>query len=66
MSPAELILVVRSTDRAGHMAASGQLGRWCYAGDEGMSWCQIPFSFSFCPSLLPGILEGFRAMAADV
>src|SRR5262245_29285611 len=32
MSPGELILEVRSTDRAGHMAASGQLGRWCYAG----------------------------------
>jgi hypothetical protein len=66
MSPGELLLEVDSTDRAGHMAASGQLGRWCYAGGEGMSWCQVPFYFSFCPSLLPGILEEFRAMAADV
>jgi hypothetical protein len=29
LSPGELRLELRSTDRAGHMAASGQLGRWC-------------------------------------
>lgn len=39
MSPGELMLEIRSTDRAGHMAASGQLGRWCCAGSDEMSWC---------------------------
>jgi hypothetical protein len=66
MSPNELLLQIHSTDRAGHMGVSGQLGRWCYAGGGGMSWCQVPFSFTLpCPSQLPRILAEFRAMAAS-
>lgn len=66
VSPGELEMEVHSTDRAGHMAVSGQLGRWCYAGGEGLSWCQIPFHFDFCPSLLPELLADFRSMAEIV
>lgn len=65
MSPDELLLQVHSTDRAGHMGVTGQLGRWCHAGSGGMSWCQVPFDFALpCPSLLPQILAEFRAMAS--
>jgi hypothetical protein len=64
ISPGELHLQIHSTDRAGHIGVTGQLGRWCYAGGGGMSWCQVPFSFALsCPSLLPQILAEFRAMA---
>jgi hypothetical protein len=63
MSPGELLLQVHSTDRAGHMGATGQLGRWYYAGGGGMSWCQVPFDFALpCPSLLRQILAEFRTM----
>jgi hypothetical protein len=66
MSPNELILQVHSTDRAGHMAVTGQLGRWCYARGNGMLWCQLPFDFALsCPSQLPQFLAEFRAMAAS-
>ncbi len=64
MSPDELILQVHSTDRAGHMGATGQLGRWCYAGGGGLSWCQVSFDVTLdCPSLLPQVVAEFRAMA---
>jgi hypothetical protein len=63
MSPDELLLQIHSTDRAGHMGVTGQLGRRCYAGG-GMSWCQVSFDFALsCPSLLPQLLAEFRAMA---
>jgi hypothetical protein len=63
MSPGELLLQVHSTDRAGHMGVTGQLGRWCFAGGDGMSWCQVPFDFALpCPSLLRQILAGFHSM----
>lgn len=63
MSPGELILQVHSTDRAGHMGVTGQLGRWCYAGGGGMWWCQVPFDFALpCPSLLRQILAEFHSM----
>jgi hypothetical protein len=66
MSPDELLLRIHSTDRAGHMGVRGQLGRWCYAGGGGLSWCQVPFHFTLsCPSLLPQILAEFRAMAGS-
>ena len=63
VSPDELLLQIHSTDRAGHMGVTGQLGRWCYAGG-GRSWCQVDFNFALsCPSLLPQLLAEFRAMA---
>jgi hypothetical protein len=66
ISPGELRLQIHATDRAGHIGVTGQLGRWCYAGGGGMSWCQVPFNFPLsCPSLLPEILAEFRAMAAS-
>ena len=62
MDPGELILKVHSTSRAGHMGISGQLGRYLPTGDDGMSWCQLPFSLALpCPSLLPGLVAEFRA-----
>jgi hypothetical protein len=66
MSPGELQLQIHATDRAGHIGVTGQLGRWCFAGGGGMSWCQVPFNFALsCPSLLPEILAEFRAMATS-
>jgi hypothetical protein len=66
MSPGELRLQIHSTDRAGHMGVTGQLGRWCYAGGGGMSWCQIPFNIALsCPSLLSQLLAEFREMAVS-
>jgi hypothetical protein len=63
ISPGELRLQIQATDRAGHIGVTGQLGRWCYTGGSGMSWCQVTFDFPLsCPSLLPQILAEFRAM----
>ncbi len=54
ISPGEFALRVFATDRAGHMAVAGRLAR---AGQA------LEFEFPFCPSLLPGVVAGFAAMA---
>ncbi len=54
ISPGEFALRVVATDRAGHMAVAGRLAR---AGQA------LEFEFPFCPSLLPGVVAGFAAMA---
>jgi hypothetical protein len=66
ISPGELRLEIHSTDRAGHIGVTGQLGRGCYPGEGGTSWCHVGFNFALsCPSLLPQMLAEFRAMATS-
>jgi len=64
MSPGELRLEVRSTDRAGHMAAFGQVGHWCYSGAGGRHWSAIAFGIQFSPSELPPLVREFSALVA--
>jgi hypothetical protein len=54
MSPGEFLLRVFACDRVGHMAVTGRLAR---AGQA------LEFEFAFCPSLLPGVVAEFAAIA---
>src|SRR5262249_42563853 len=54
ISPGQFRLRVFSTDRAGHLAIAGRLAR----GEQ-----VLEFSFGFCPSLLPGVVAAFVAIA---
>jgi hypothetical protein len=62
MSPDELELVVLATDRAGHMAAEGWLGRTWYARDAFVH-DRVSFGIEIDPSLLPGLIRQFEALA---
>jgi hypothetical protein len=53
MSPGEFQLCVAATDRSGHMEIRGQVA----AGGQ-----TLAFRFAFCPSLLPGVVEGFASL----
>ena len=63
MSPGELQLEIRSTDRAGHMAAVGQVGHWLHSGCGEPSWSAVAFRVPFCPSELPALVREFSALA---
>jgi hypothetical protein len=63
MSPGELRLEIRTTDRAGHLAALGQVGAWCFAGIAGPHWNVIGYCIPFCPSLLSQMAREFQALA---
>ncbi len=64
MSPGELRLEVRSTDRAGHMAAVGQVGRWLGVGSGEPYWSAVAFRVPFCPTELPALVREFAALAS--
>ena len=57
--PDELRLEIRVTDRAGHVAAIGQLGHWQLGSTVGRLWCVIPFDIPFDPSDLPKLIVRF-------
>jgi hypothetical protein len=59
VSPKELRVTARSTDRAGHMAIEGFVGYRGAHGEALLSFSPI----SFDPSTLPGLLEEARAIA---
>jgi hypothetical protein len=63
MSPGELKLEVRSTDRAGHVAAFGQVGHWCYGGADAPHWSAVTFGIPFCPSELAALVREFGDLA---
>ena len=63
MSPGELRLEVRSTDRAGHMAAVGQVGWWLGVGSGEPYWSAVAFRVPFCPTELPALVREFIALA---
>ncbi|MDB5307173.1 MAG: hypothetical protein JWO38_1375 [Gemmataceae bacterium] len=62
MSPGELRLDVRGYDRAGHIAAVGQVGHWCYGGVGGPYWSAVSFGIAFCPSELPALVRYFEGL----
>jgi hypothetical protein len=62
MSPGELRLEIRSTDRAGHVAATGQVGHWCYGGTGQPLWSAIGFGIPFCPTELPALVQEFGSL----
>jgi hypothetical protein len=64
MSPGELQLEVRSTDRAGHVAAVGQVGRWLGVGSGEPYWSAVAFRVPFCPSELPALVREFSSLAS--
>lgn len=53
MSPGQFRLRIWATDRAGHVALAGSLSR---------AKQSLEFSFSFCPTLLPGLVSEFAAI----
>lgn len=62
MSPAEFQLAVFATDRAGHMAAEGWVGRE-YGGRDGAFHDRVCFSIEIDPSTLPEIVRQFEAIS---
>ncbi len=62
MSPAEFRLAIFATDRAGHIAAEGWVGRE-YSGRNGEWHDRVCFSIEIEPSTLPHILKQFEAIA---
>jgi len=62
MSSEELRLEICSTDRAGHMAARGSAGHWCFLGGSKPHWCAVSFYVPFCPSELPALVREFQAL----
>jgi hypothetical protein len=64
ISPGELRLELRITDRAGHVAAFGQVGGWCFAGSD-RHWNVVRYFIPFCPTLLPQMTPEFQAFAED-
>jgi hypothetical protein len=63
MSPGELRLEIRTTDRAGHVAAVGQVGRWLGVGSGDPYWSAVAFRVPFCPTQLPALVREFSALA---
>lgn len=63
MSPGEFRLEVRATDRAGHMAAFGQVGRWLGVGRGEPYWSAVAFRVAFCPTELPALVREFAALS---
>ncbi len=59
LSPGELSVVVRSTDRAGHMGAEGTLATQGYDYQARMQFQVLAFD----PSQLPVFVHGARAIA---
>ncbi len=58
MSPGELAMVVRSTDRAGHMGVEGTLGSRGYDHTASLQFGVLAFD----PSRLPAFAYGARAI----
>jgi len=63
MSPGELRVEVRSTGRAGHVAAVGQVGWWLGVGAGEPYWSAVAFRVPFCPTELPALVREFSALA---
>ena len=63
MSPGELRLEILATDRAGHMAAVGQIGWWLGIGSGEPYWSAVAFRVPFCPTQLPALVREFSALA---
>jgi hypothetical protein len=61
-SPDEFWLELRAVDHAGHMAAFGRVRGLQYTGRPEPYHQAVEFGFEFCPSRLPAVLAGFRAM----
>ena len=59
ISPGELRLTFRSTDRAGHMAVEGSIGHRGTLGEVLLTFSPVPFD----PSALPGLLRDAREIA---
>jgi len=63
MTPGELCLEIRITDRAGLVAAFGQVGHHCYRGTGQALWTVLPFAIPFCPTELPSLVREFADLA---
>jgi hypothetical protein len=59
MSPGELSIVIRSTDRTGHMGVEGTLGARGYDYTASLQFGVMGFD----PSQLPALVYGARAIA---
>jgi hypothetical protein len=64
MSPGELRLQICNTDRTGHMAAIGQVGRRFVTGSAEPCWSAVAFRVPVCPTELPALVREFVALAS--
>jgi hypothetical protein len=62
MSPAEFQLIVRATDRAGHVAVEGWVGRQ-YAGRSAAAHDRVCFDIVIDPSTLARLIREFEVLA---
>jgi hypothetical protein len=62
ISPGELLLVVKSADRAGHLGVEGHVGTRTYDTDVSMRFSM----FAFDPSQLAAFASQARDISADV
>ena len=56
MSPEDFELSIRVRDRAGHVTASGWVGRASYSSTRELIAARVGYSFDIDPTHLPGIL----------
>lgn len=62
ISPGELSVVIRSTDRAGHMGVEGTIGTSGYDYTASLQFGVLAFD----PSQLPAFVHGARAIAENL
>ncbi|MGK2934773.1 MAG: WapI family immunity protein [Gemmatimonadaceae bacterium] len=62
MSPEDLELSISVRDRAGHVTASGWVGRASYGSTQEPVTARIGFSFDIDPTHLPGIVAELESL----
>lgn len=62
MSPEDLELGIRVRDRAGHVTASGWVGRVSYGSTREPVVARVGFSFDVDPTHLPGIVAELESL----
>ena len=64
MSPDDLALSIRVRDRAGHVTASGWVGRTWFAGTGGALAARVGFSLDIDPTHLPLLVAELESLLA--
>lgn len=64
-SPGELLLEIRTTDRAGHVAAVGRVGLRGLVDGRAAEGSTISFHLPFCPTTLLELVHEFRSLTGN-
>ena len=62
MSPEDFELSIRVRDRAGHVTASGWVGRASYSSTRELIAARVGYSFDIDPTHLPGIVAELESL----